>query len=69
MSIIKNINLTLKLGFTKISINKNFSLVLYGSWDICNLNICFGKSDQIWRTNIKIVSYLNKIVSDWHLER
>ena len=26
MSIIKNINLTLKLGFTKISINKNFPL-------------------------------------------
>ena len=26
MSIIKNINLTLKLGFTKISLNKNFPL-------------------------------------------
>ena len=26
MSIIKNINSTLKLGFTKISINKNFYL-------------------------------------------
>ena len=30
MSIIKNINLNLKLGFTKISINKNFPLVRWG---------------------------------------
>ena len=29
MSIIKNMNLTLKLGFTKISINKNFHLLTY----------------------------------------